>query len=480
MSRRLDSWKEIASHFGRQVRTAQRWEREEGMPVHRHLHRRRGTVHAWTDELDAWWQARRLAPLQRLEGDAPAGDGRRGSVVGGAASDLAHDGEPRRPEDAARDPRRAGVAGGGAIRRAGLRGRAATGLLPALAFAASVAAAAILSATFLDAHRGAAGPRQAAAVAAGPAAPSPLAEARYLLHRGSAPELERALALCERGAAESPGRADLAECRGHALLGLTRQGRIPTAEGFSRARDLAREALALEPDRADALAIAGWAGFGLDWRAAEAEALFRRAIARDRAAALAHHGLAHLLSATGRHDEAIAELRSAQRAEPLSAALNDDGCWFFYRARRNEEALAEAERALLLEPGRVGALLCVVDARTAQGEDEAARTAAVAVLRSIGDPAAEGLAGAPAVEAATRLRRRLLARVEERRGREWVPAMPFAMLNAQLGEREAALGWLERALKSRDPVLLLVRVHPAFDPLRGDPRLDDLLRRAGV
>ena len=52
--RRLDSWKQIASHLRREVRTAQRWEKSEGLPVHRHQHGQRDTVFAYTDELDAW------------------------------------------------------------------------------------------------------------------------------------------------------------------------------------------------------------------------------------------------------------------------------------------------------------------------------------------------------------------------------------------------------------------------------------------
>ena len=50
---RLDSWKEIAAHLGRDVTTVQRWERREAMPVHRHLHDRAGTVYASRAELDA-------------------------------------------------------------------------------------------------------------------------------------------------------------------------------------------------------------------------------------------------------------------------------------------------------------------------------------------------------------------------------------------------------------------------------------------
>jgi hypothetical protein len=52
---RLDSWKEIASHLQRTVRTVQRWERREGLPVHRHLHQRANSVYARKSELDEWW-----------------------------------------------------------------------------------------------------------------------------------------------------------------------------------------------------------------------------------------------------------------------------------------------------------------------------------------------------------------------------------------------------------------------------------------
>src|SRR6186713_2750741 len=57
-SDRLDSWKEIAAHLNRSVRTVTRWEREEGLPVHRHLHSKSGSVYAFKAELDAWWANR--------------------------------------------------------------------------------------------------------------------------------------------------------------------------------------------------------------------------------------------------------------------------------------------------------------------------------------------------------------------------------------------------------------------------------------
>jgi len=72
---RLDSWKEIAAYLGRGVRTVQRWEREEGLPVHRLVHEKRGTIYARREELAAWWESRRLTlaiPLTSPGGAAAA------------------------------------------------------------------------------------------------------------------------------------------------------------------------------------------------------------------------------------------------------------------------------------------------------------------------------------------------------------------------------------------------------------------------
>src|SRR5271163_4356408 len=63
---RLDSWKEIATYLNRDVTTVQRWEKREGMPVHRHVHDKRGSVYALGPELDAWRQSRKL-PLEEEE-----------------------------------------------------------------------------------------------------------------------------------------------------------------------------------------------------------------------------------------------------------------------------------------------------------------------------------------------------------------------------------------------------------------------------
>jgi Tol biopolymer transport system component len=91
-SDRLDSWKEIAAYLRRSVRTVTRWEREEGLPVHRHLHTRSGTVYAFKPELDAWWAARGThLDIQPWETESAHGFGgaRAWKVAGGLSALLA-------------------------------------------------------------------------------------------------------------------------------------------------------------------------------------------------------------------------------------------------------------------------------------------------------------------------------------------------------------------------------------------------------
>jgi hypothetical protein len=54
----LDSWKEIAAYLNRNVRTVQRWEKSEGLPIHRHVHERANSVSAYKKEIDAWHEQR--------------------------------------------------------------------------------------------------------------------------------------------------------------------------------------------------------------------------------------------------------------------------------------------------------------------------------------------------------------------------------------------------------------------------------------
>jgi tetratricopeptide (TPR) repeat protein len=77
--RRLESWKEIAAYFGRDVRTVKRWEKDEALPVHRHHHKRLASIYAFVDEVEAWQQERRQRGPQ-MEPSIPEDAPRRRAV----------------------------------------------------------------------------------------------------------------------------------------------------------------------------------------------------------------------------------------------------------------------------------------------------------------------------------------------------------------------------------------------------------------
>jgi Tol biopolymer transport system component len=84
--KRLDSWKEIASYLNRDVTTVQRWERREGMPVHRHLHDKRGSVYAVPEELNAWRDGRKFPPSSDEDAFGKNGAAAAGLTSGPAAA----------------------------------------------------------------------------------------------------------------------------------------------------------------------------------------------------------------------------------------------------------------------------------------------------------------------------------------------------------------------------------------------------------
>jgi len=83
VSERLDSWKEIAAYLKRDESTARRWEKE-GLPIHRHAHKKKATICAYTSEIDVWWNAGRV----RLEAEEPAAADRRRRALWWAAAGL--------------------------------------------------------------------------------------------------------------------------------------------------------------------------------------------------------------------------------------------------------------------------------------------------------------------------------------------------------------------------------------------------------
>jgi TolB-like protein/Tfp pilus assembly protein PilF len=254
----------------------------------------------------------------------------------------------------------------------------------------------------------------------------------------------------------------------------------PPAETRAKALSAVRKALELDPDLVDAHIVLARLRQE-QWHWAEAEAEYRRALELSPNNADAHGGLATWLLCHGRTDEALAWARRGRELDPLTVTGADIG-WILFQSHRYEEAIRELRSALAVQPDDAAALLYLGFALVANNQPgDAIPVLEKAISVSHGNPAATGVL----IRAYAHAGRRkdalgLIAELQKRRKAGYVPAAAFVNGYLGLGENDQAFPWLEQAYKEQSNILLSIKVHPFFDPIRADPRFKDLVRRTGL
>ena len=253
---------------------------------------------------------------------------------------------------------------------------------------------------------------------------------------------------------------------GYQALDMNRDSAIVIAE---RA---ARRALSLEPSLVEGrVALGAILIFGRhDYR--QAEGVLSRAIELAPSNAQAHDWLGDALMAQGRLEEAIRQYEEATRLDPFSPLMHRDYARALAMAERCEEAVPEAETALDLDPRHFYASEILRSCALQAGRTDEAVQITLDIAESVGSYlAADELLAAYESSGVSGLME-YEARLFMDRGGPFVLA---AVRFAQVGLVDEAFGALRRALESRDALLTLVRVHPALEPLRGDPRWEEVL-----
>jgi TolB-like protein len=290
--------------------------------------------------------------------------------------------------------------------------------------------------------------------------------------RMSAPELSAAVECFERAVGLEPRFA-----RAWAMLGMTWSSmafwsHCPPGQAYLEAERTSRRALELDESQSEAHAALGAVLWFRDWDLGAVRFHLERAVDLNPSDAAAHLWLAIFLASMSLDfSRAAMEAERAQALDPLTAYIWGYSAWIHYWGRRYHQAVELAEYALAMDPKCVAAYYAMGLTKTATnriGEAIEAFRAGTDVDPTSIMPAylamALGMAGDSAAAA------NLVAELEARSKTQYVFPICFAFAHLGMGDREAALDWLERAWNEHDSHLLWLRASHVWDPLRGTPR----------
>jgi TolB-like protein/DNA-binding winged helix-turn-helix (wHTH) protein/Tfp pilus assembly protein PilF len=255
---------------------------------------------------------------------------------------------------------------------------------------------------------------------------------------------------------------------------------VPQTEAIPKARAAALRALQLDDSLAEAhtsLALVSEM-YDYDWQTAEKE--YRRAIQLNPQYATAHQWYAECLSFEGRFSAALEESERARQLDPLSLIIATDHAVILYFARQYDRAIEQFRAVLAMEPNFSRAHMLVY-AYAENGMFPEALAETGRWHNADGSPTWEMKAYVYGRYGNKKQAERALAQWKQGSlGRPVVGT--FALLHAYIatGRKEEALALIEKSYREHSSLVTTLRVEPALDPLRDDPRFQEILRRVGL
>ncbi len=299
-------------------------------------------------------------------------------------------------------------------------------------------------------------------------------QGRFLWNQWTSESHQKSIARFEEALAADPSYALAYAGLADAWNALGNTNALPPGEAFSRARAAAQTGLTLAPALAELHGSMGFIHRFHDWDWPAAERAFLKALQLNPGFAMGRRWYSGFLSGLGRHEEAIAEGQRALELDPLSLIIHTAVGDVLFYARRYEQAIHYYERCIEMDPGFRAAQTDLARAYEHVGRlDEA--------IELFERPGPDGAARAPSAGLAI-LQLRKGDRVQAQGTLEAALALPgyvspygIASYHAIAGDRATALDWLERAYAQRDGTMFWIKVHPRLDGLRGEPRFRVLL-----
>jgi TolB-like protein/Tfp pilus assembly protein PilF len=251
-------------------------------------------------------------------------------------------------------------------------------------------------------------------------------------------------------------------------------------ECYPKAEAAAKRALALDETVAEAHNALGEAFLFYDFDFSRSIREFQRAIELKPNYASAHQWYGNdLLVPLGRFDEAIAELKRSVELDPLSLIINEDLGNTYYYARRYDEAIEQLTKTLEMDLGFYSAHWLLGVAFEAKGTLDAAIEEYQKARALNDDPVVLALLGHAYASSGNKMEaEKILNQLKELSKERYVTGYNFAIVYLGLGDKEEALRWLQKSYQDRAGYgTVSIKVDPLLDPLRGDPRFEELVTK---
>ncbi len=272
-------------------------------------------------------------------------------------------------------------------------------------------------------------------------------------------------------------RAGLADC--YVTLGSWENGTMPPIEAMAKAKESASKALEFDDRLAEAHSTMAYRTTHHDWDWALAEAQFQHAFELNPNYAVCHHWYSHYLTAVGRTEESLKASKRCLELDPLDLVINIHMAWHYQFARQYEQAIEQCWKTSELHPNSFWPAYFFGLAYEQQGQVDRAIEEYRTSVRMSGDVtfATAALGHLYGIAGKIDEARAVYEEMEAKAVQTYVPAYDIALVCIGLGWNEQALEYLARAHQERSGWITYLKVDPRLDPLRGDVRFVDLLRR---
>jgi TolB-like protein/DNA-binding winged helix-turn-helix (wHTH) protein/Flp pilus assembly protein TadD len=256
---------------------------------------------------------------------------------------------------------------------------------------------------------------------------------------------------------------------------------VPPNEYFAKANAAAMKALAIDDSLAEVHASLAYLQMrhGWDWASSGRE--LRRAIEISPSYATAHQWYSIYLELRGRPEEAIAEANRALELDPVALIINENLGTRLYYARQYDRAIEQLQKTIEIDPTFFEAHRILGQVYLQKGLYAQAIVEFQKAKQLENTPQALAALGyAYAAAGQSSQAQKIIAELEEQSKQSYVLPDNIARIYISLGDKDQALAWLEKAYEQRSDYLVFVKVDPAWDRLRADPRFVNLLRRIGL